>query len=95
MDWLEEELKRALARTEPGPGFAGRVSAAARRSAGGPGVLSRRWLATAASLLVLAGGGIGYRWYQGVRAKDEVMLAVRLAGGKLNRVQSRVMEVAK
>jgi len=95
MDWLEEELKRALARTEPAPGFAGRVSGAARRSAGRSGILSRRWLAAAASLVVLAGGGIGYRWHQGVRAKDEVMMAVRLAGGKLNRVQTRVMEVAK
>jgi len=93
MDWLEEELRRALARKEPEPGFTARVSARSR--AGGRGALSRRWLATAASVLVLAGSGAGYRWYQGVRAKEQVMAAVRIAGGKLNQVQNRVLEVAK
>ena len=91
MDWLDEELKRALARQEPAPGFAARV--ASRESAGvGP---VRRWLAVAASVIVLAGGGVGYRWHQGVQAKEQVMMAVRIAGGKLNRVQSHVREVGR
>jgi hypothetical protein len=91
MDWLEEELKRALARQEPAPGFAAR--GAARRNAAG--VPARRWLAVAASVVVLAGGGMGYRWHQGVQAKEQVMAALRLAGGKLNRVQSQVREVGQ
>ncbi len=89
MDWLEQELKRALERKEPAPGFAARVTAAARNRR------APRWIAIAASLLVLAGGGAGYRWYEGVRAKDEVMTAMRLAGSKLNRVQARVLEVTQ
>lgn len=89
MDWLEEELKRALARQDPPPGFAGRLSAQ-RFTAGVP---ARRWLAVAASLLVLLGGGVSYRWYEGVQAKKQVMLAVRLTAGKLSRVQSHIREV--
>jgi hypothetical protein len=91
MDWLEEELKRALARQEPAPDFAAR--GAARRNAAG--VPARRWLAVAASVVVLAGGGMGYRWHQGVQAKEQVMAALRLAGGKLSRVQSQVREVGQ
>ena len=89
MDWLEQELKRALERKDPGPQFAARVSAGARRRP------SPRWLAVAASVIVLAGGGLGYRQYQGVRAKEQVLTALRLAGEKLNRVQDRVMEVGQ
>ena len=97
MDWLEPELKRALARKQPAPGFAGRVSAAVRRSAGGlaMGVPARRWLAAAALVVVLAGGGAGHRWHQGVRAKEQVKLALRVAADKLNRVQTQVREVGQ
>jgi hypothetical protein len=91
MDWLEEELKRALPRQEPAPGFAARV--ASRRSASVVPV--RRWLAVAASVVVLAGGGVGYRWHQGIQAKEQVMTAVRIAGSKLNQVQSHVREVGR
>ena len=93
MDWLEEELKRALVRKDPPPGFAVRV----RRSAGDlvAGVSFRRWLALAASLVLLLGGGVSYRWYQGVQAKKQVMLAVRLTAGKLNHVQSHIREVSQ
>jgi hypothetical protein len=91
MDWLEEELKRALARQEPAPGFAARV--ASRRSAAVVPV--PRWLAVAASVIVLAGGGVGYRWHQGIQAKEQVMTAVRIAGSKLNQVQSHVREVGR
>jgi hypothetical protein len=90
MDWLEHELKRALERQPPAPGFAARLKrrTAARTS-------TRRWMAVAAALIALAAGGASYRWYQGVRGKDQVMLAMRLAAGKLNRVQARVMEVGQ
>ncbi len=91
MDWLEEELKRALARQQPASGFAARV--ASRCSAGVVPV--RRWLAVAASLIVIAGGGVGYRWHQGIQAKEQVMTAVRIAGGKLSQVQSHVREVGR
>ena len=94
MDWLENELKRALARKEPRLDFAERVSGAVRSPAGGR-VSLRRWVAVAASVALLAGGSAGYRQYEGIRAKRQVMLAVRLAGGTLNRVKTQVMEAGQ
>jgi hypothetical protein len=88
MDWLEEELARALSRKQPGPAFAARVSAATARRRP-----AQRWLAIAASVIVLSSAAVGYRHYEGVRAKQQVMTAMRLAGEKLNRVQARFMEV--
>jgi len=90
MDWLEQEVKRALDRTDPGSQFTARVSAGVGRRRPLP-----RWIAVAASVVVLAGGGAGYRQYRGVRAKQQVMLAMRLAAGRLNQVQARVMEVGQ
>lgn len=92
MDWLEQELKRALERKEPTADFSARVSAAARRR---PRFAVRRWIAMAASVVMLAGGGAGYRWYEGVHAKNEVLTAMRLAAGKLNQVQTHVLEVTQ
>jgi hypothetical protein len=90
MDWLDEELKRALERKEPGPDFDARVAERLRRR---PHAGSRRWFAIAASVLVLVSTGEAYRWRQGMRAKEQVRMAVRLAAGKLNQVQSQVREV--
>jgi hypothetical protein len=90
MDWLEQELKRALARKDPAPGFAAGVLAARRKP-----LPARRWLAAAASVVVIAGGGAAYRRHQGIQAKEQIMMAVRLAADKLNRVQSRLMEVGQ
>ena len=79
MDWLEQELAQALARREPAAGFDGRVRARLYR---GP-----RWLAVAAAVLVMVGGGEAWRQHQGQLAKEQVMTAMRIAGSKLNRVQ--------
>ena len=86
MDWLEEELKNALARKEPSRNFDSRVTVAARRRTNATAI-TRRWMAAAAALVVLAGAGEGYRWHRGEVAKDQLMTAMRIAGGKLNRVQ--------
>ena len=79
MDWLEEELTQALARKEPAAGFDGRVRA--RIIAGRDG-----WLSPPPSL-VMVGGGEAWRQHQGQVAKEQVMTAMRITGGKLNRVQ--------
>ena len=79
MDWLEQELAQALARKEPAAGFDGRVRARLHRRP--------RWLAIAATVLVMTGGGEAWRQYQGRIAKEEVMTAMRIAGSQLNRVQ--------
>ncbi len=81
MDWLEEELKRALAREEPPAGFEARVRRRMVRA-------FPRWVAAAAAVMALLGGTEAYRWHCGQLAKRQVMLAMRIAGSKLNRVQS-------
>jgi len=79
MDWLEQELTQALARKEPAAGFDGRVRARLYRRP--------RWLAIAATVLVMVGAGEAWRQHQGQLAKEQVMTAMRIAGSKLNRVQ--------
>lgn len=95
MDWLEEELKNALNRKEPSENFEERVTAAveAEASAGRRKVVqmpARRWLAAAAAVIVLAGAGEAYRRHRGEEAAEQVMLAMRITGAKLNHVQMRV-----
>jgi hypothetical protein len=92
MDWLEQELKQALARKDPSPDFAGNLAARVNR----PAVGRRRapsWLATAAAVIVMVGGVEAWRWRQGLEAKHQVMEAMRLTAGTLNHIQSRVKEV--
>jgi type VI protein secretion system component VasF len=92
MDWLEDELKQALRRKEPSPDFEAKVTAAAGRRR--HVIAMPRWLAAAAAVLVITGAGAGYRYHQGQAAKEQVMLAMRLAGSKLNRIQMQ-MKVAR
>jgi len=95
---LEDELRSALRRREPSPDFTERVlarvsSAPVRRAprVSQPWQLPRfRWVAAMAAALVLAAGGLEYRHYRGERAKDQVLLAVRIAGSKLNKAHKKV-----
>ena len=82
MDWLEQELRQALERKEPDPGFDARVRARMHRRP--------QWLAIAAAVLVTIGAGEGWRRHEGQVAKEQVMAAMRIAGAKLNRVQMQV-----
>ena len=82
MDWLEQELANALARKEPAAGFDGRVRARLHRRP--------RWLAIAATVLVMIASGEAWRQHQGELAKEQVMTAMRIAGSKLNRVQMQL-----
>ena len=82
MDWLEQELAKALERQEPAAGFDGRVRARLYRRP--------NWLAIAATILVMAGGGEAWHQHQGQVAKEQVMTAMRIAGSKLNRVQMQL-----
>ncbi len=91
MDWLEEELRHALARKEPAPGFADRVRVATRPHRVYP---VRRWLGAAAALLVVSSsGGLAWRHHRGVVAKEQVLLALRISADKLNHIQAHVREV--
>jgi hypothetical protein len=88
MDWLEKQLQEALERKEPPPGFAEKVTAAARR----PRSAVPRWLPVAAAVVLIAGGA-AYREHRGHMAKERVMLAMRITAGALNHIQSHVREV--
>jgi len=87
MDWLDDELKRAFERQEPPPDFAARTIARARR--GGRFALPR-WAAAAAAALAIAAAGYGYRQRQGEQAKQQVLLAFRIAATKVNHIQMQV-----
>jgi hypothetical protein len=91
MDDLEEQLRRAFAREDAPEGFADRVLERTRVGSPlfGKGALPR-WMAAAAAVLILAGGGYGYRVHQGEVAKREVLLAFRIASVKLNHIQTQV-----
>jgi hypothetical protein len=95
MDWLEDELKQALGRKQPSPDFEARVAAAAGRSSALRFQVPAmpRWLAAAAVVLVITGAGARYRYHQGHLAKEQVMLAMRITGSKLNRIQVQMKGV--
>jgi hypothetical protein len=94
MDWLELELKSALARKEPPADFAARVGRRAEMPQR-PVYQWPRGLAAAAAVVVLAGAGVGYRQYRGEMAKERVMQAFKIAAVKVNRIQTQVREVGK
>ena len=103
MDWLEQELKQALARKEPDPGFESRVQRRQVRTMPRtmprmmprmmPRIMPRtmpRWVGIAAMLVIGIAAGEGYRRHQGQIAKEQVMTAMRIAGDRLNRVQTQL-----
>ncbi len=111
MSRLEDELRQALRREDPGPEFTARVlaqAAAQKRPAGWWSALVAsfrpplvRWAAAgvAASRLV-AGAGLEYRRQQQVRiegeaAKQQLVLALRIAGSKLHTAQAKVLRMSE
>ena len=106
---IEDELKRALRRQEAPPDFAGQVLARIARQSSIRQMARDSWwriftqplvrwaavTATAASLVI---GGIHYRSVQrdrarGEAAKQQLMLALRIAGSKLQLAKARVNEI--
>lgn len=102
---MDDELRNALRREEPPQGFADRVLQRAARGAH-PRRTTRadwpfmRWAAAAAIVAALA-GGFQYRAVvqereeriRGEAAKEQVIQALRIAGSKLQLVQSKVKEI--
>lgn len=87
---LEQQLEQALQRTPPPPDFAERVIAKSRKPRL---VVMPRWLAPAAAVVIMAGGGsIAWRRHQGEVAKEQVMQAMRITAGKLHQIQVQVRE---
>jgi hypothetical protein len=90
MDSFEDQLKQALTRVEPDPGFDGRVASRLASHANARRYHHSPWLGIAAAVLVMLTGGSAWRYHQGHVAKEQVLTALRLAGGKLNRVQTQM-----
>jgi hypothetical protein len=98
---FEEKLKASLARQEPSAGFTARVlsQVSARKAPPRKAVSWRLAVAAAATFLVV--GGAAYRQYdrqherqiQGEAAKHKLLLALRIAGSKLQQTQDRVNQI--
>jgi hypothetical protein len=100
MNRLEYELRNAMKRKEPPPGFDGRVLA---RTAGGernasPRLFGRRalaWGLAGVLCIMLCIAGIEYRkareeMADGEAAKQQLMLALRIAGDQMQFVRSKI-----
>ena len=92
---LENDLKRALRRQAPAPGFAGRVLQHIEEAERRPARRPVWWRAAAASVTLAAilGGYATHRVVEnrrGVRAKEQVLTAMRIAGEKVRYAQQEV-----
>ena len=100
MKSFEDELRAALQRESPREGFTARVLArVAERER------SHRWyrlpvLRWAAAVVIIAAAGGGYAHYrevqqrrEGERAKQQVMLALRITSEKLQQVQWKLQQL--
>jgi hypothetical protein len=102
---FEQQLQEALARKEPSQDFAKRVLE--KTNGGQPGVLERlrawcfgrSWvwrLAPVMAALLLVSGGAVYREHERTRgelAKDQLLIAMRIAGSKLHETQQQVIGI--
>jgi hypothetical protein len=98
---LEDDLKRALRRESPAPGFASRVMQRIERDAS-PKPRRYWWRAVAASLTLTALIGAASRQdhqrrlreiREGELAKEQVLVALRIAGEKVRYAQNEVRTI--
>ncbi len=93
---FEEELKKALSRREPSLGFKARVLQSATQAQLGsrPAIWLR--FTTLAALFLLLATGLTYRQHvrnqKGEAAKQQLLVAMRIAGGELRQAQERVRQ---
>lgn len=105
MNRLDDELREALRREEPPEGFAERVLARAAAEPDRQGwwawlsALFRmprvRWVAVTAALFLAVLSGLEYQRQQrllaeGERAKEQVLLALRITANELQQVHHKV-----
>ena len=92
MSDFENDLRAALQRVEPPDGFSRRVVSRApvkiepRRT---------RIVAAVAACLLLSMGGLGYRQYQGRKAKDQLLLALEITSSKLNLAGKKISDFSR
>jgi hypothetical protein len=96
MNQCERDLHEALRRREPPVGFEAKVLA--RTTAPhAPGTFSWRWLAVAASVLVIGGTVViqEQRRAESEKAKEQLMIAFRITGSKVRDIQARLDSIQK
>lgn len=95
---LDHDLRNALRRETPAPGFAGRVLAhIEREEAHKPRVRPFWWRAAAASVMLALLGGYAVHERaerrEGERAREQVLQALQIAGEKVRYAQQEVREI--
>ncbi len=105
---LDDQLREALRRRDPGPEFTARVLARAaaaprkresvwRRFPAALGGMNLRWATAALACLLVVAGGIGYHErqvrIQGEAAKEQLVRALKIASSKLNHAREKVREL--
>ena len=99
MNGFDDQLREALRRRQPPEDFSEKVLARIRQQpAPRPRSSFRAWMAVAAAavMLMTVVGLPAYREHtrriKGERAKEQVMLTLRMTGATLRRVQERVQQ---
>lgn len=96
---LDEELKLALRRKEPPPGFRDRVLREINSSPRQAESLSYTHRIAAAALLALVIGGTTARYIEqrreGERAKEQVLQALRITSQKLRDTREHIHDLSK
>ena len=89
---LDEELKAALRREDPSPGFAQRVVARTRSKPRPRWAMPRLiWASAIAAMVVVGFAGLSqYREKKAERAGHQAVLALRIAAEKLNMARDKV-----
>ena len=95
MNQFDKDLHEALRRQDPPPGFAEKLLARTRSLDTRPKPsFAWRWAAAAAAVLILTAGPLIYREHQrqlkGEKAKEQVLLALRLTGAKLQEIKTHL-----
>ena len=94
MSQFERDLRESM-RREPPPDFAEKVLARTRESE--PRHSASPWLAAAAAAILMIGGGIFVEQQRqqakDEKAKEQLMIALRITGSKLRNVQERLSTI--
>jgi len=96
MSQFERDLRESLRRRDPPGDFTAKVLARTRESESRP-MFSWRWLAAAALVVFAIGGTMVIREQQrqaeSQRAKEQLMVGLRITGSKLMEIQARINKV--
>ena len=100
---LENDLRRALRRAQPPPGFADRVISLAAQSAPSPRPGTTRWwqfrslvfaTATATAVVIAGVAWQGHQQERSLEAQKQLITALNVTQASLQKAQQRIRRVA-